>query len=474
MMDVLTHDRRCSGNVGTGCLSVLLAVFLGAAGCAHYPVNEPLSHYDPGSGYRESFMGVPGNSDELLLYLTFSGGGTRAAAFSYGVLEEFRKTEVTIKGEKRRLLDEVDVISSVSGGSFTAGYYGLFGERIFEDFEGKFLKKDIEGALLANMLLNPYNWARLPSPYFGRSDLAADYYDRNVFDHGTFGDILKRKGPMIHLNTTDMVSGIRLSFNQDSFDIICSDVSKFPVARAAAASSAVPMVLTPVTVNNYAGTCGFSLPEAYGKVLKERDLTSRQYHLVDSVEHYLEPEKVRYIHLVDGGVADNLGVRAVLVRTVAQGSFWGTLKSTHTNNPRKVAFIVVNAETEVPQSSSLLGKIPGFSAMLASYSSIGIKRYNFDTLMLLRGSFEVWAEEVRKVRCGDNPVSTEPGACGDIKFYLILVEFDSLRDEAERQYFKTLPTSFSLSDEQVDKLRDAAHRILSESETFQQFLRDLE
>ena len=197
MMDVLTHDRRCSGNVGTGCLSVLLAVFLGAAGCAHYPVNEPLSHYDPGSGYRESFMGVPGNSDELLLYLTFSGGGTRAAAFSYGVLEELRKTEVTIKGEKRRLLDEVDVISSVSGGSFTAGYYGLFGERIFEDFEGKFLKKDIEGALLANMLLNPYNWARLPSPYFGRSDLAADYYDRNVFDHGTFGDILKRKGPMI-------------------------------------------------------------------------------------------------------------------------------------------------------------------------------------------------------------------------------------------------------------------------------------
>src|SRR5512135_1397034 len=125
----------------------IVTITFGAVGCAHYPVNQPLTQVDPDSGYRGKFMGVPGNSDELLLYLTFSGGGTRAAAFSYGVLEELRTTEVTIHGKKRRLLDEVDVISSVSGGSFTAGYYGLFGERIFEDFEPKFLKKNIQGIL---------------------------------------------------------------------------------------------------------------------------------------------------------------------------------------------------------------------------------------------------------------------------------------------------------------------------------------
>ncbi|UCG12866.1 MAG: patatin-like phospholipase family protein, partial [Deltaproteobacteria bacterium] len=61
-------------------------------------------------------MKRPGNSDELLVYLTFSGGGTRAAALSYGVLEELRDTEITISSRKRRLLDEVDAISSVSGG----------------------------------------------------------------------------------------------------------------------------------------------------------------------------------------------------------------------------------------------------------------------------------------------------------------------------------------------------------------------
>jgi NTE family protein len=80
---------------------------------------------------------------------------------------------VVIDGKKRRLLDEVDGISSVSGGSFTAGYYGLFGDRIFEDFETKFLKKNIQGALVIRTFLNPINWFRLSSDTFDRSDLAA-------------------------------------------------------------------------------------------------------------------------------------------------------------------------------------------------------------------------------------------------------------------------------------------------------------
>src|SRR4030042_4627584 len=74
-----------------------------ATGCAHYPVNQPLKQIEPQSGYRGKYMGTAGNSENLLLYLTFSGGGTRAAAFSCGVLEELRKTEVVIDGKKRRL-----------------------------------------------------------------------------------------------------------------------------------------------------------------------------------------------------------------------------------------------------------------------------------------------------------------------------------------------------------------------------------
>ncbi len=67
-----------------------------------------------------------------LIIVAFSGGGTRAAAFSYGVLEFLRRTEVVdSKGRKVRLLDEVDVITGVSGGSFTALAYGLYGDKLF-------------------------------------------------------------------------------------------------------------------------------------------------------------------------------------------------------------------------------------------------------------------------------------------------------------------------------------------------------
>ena len=70
-------------------------------------------------------------------------------------------------------------------------------------------------------------------------------------------------------------------------------------------------------------------------------------------------------------------------------------------------------------------------------------------------------------------VSSEPGSCGDINFYVVEVKFDALKDEAERMYFKRLPTSFKLPPEQVDKLRDVAHRILVNSEEFHRLLRDL-
>ena len=448
-------------------------IALAATGCAHYPVNKPLQQVDPKSGYRGNLMGVPGNSDELLLYLTFSGGGTRAAAFSYGVLEELKKTEVTINGKKRRLLDEVDGISAVSGGSFTAGYYGLFGERIFEDFETRFLKKNMQGALTARIFLNPVNWVRLLSPFFDRSDLAAEYYDTHIFAGGTFGDIAARKGPMILINATDMITGIRMAFNQDLFDVICSDVSSFPVARAVAASSAVPVLLTPITLRNYAGSCGFSIPEIIEKIIKEQDTSTRHFHQINNIKPYLNAEKMKYIHLVDGGVADNLGLRAAMDRVLAFGGFWNTLKYFGRENVHKVVFIVVNAETEVSESWSLFGKPPAFAAMLSSYSSIAIARYNFETVMLLRESFERLTREVQQNRCAGGNISTEPRACGDIQFYLIEVKFDALRDEEEREYFKSLPTSFKLNPEVVDKLRDAAHRILSESKEFQRFLNDL-
>ncbi|PYV68335.1 MAG: hypothetical protein DMG96_36700 [Acidobacteria bacterium] len=166
------HDMRSS--------ITFLAIALFASGCAHYPVNAPLAAVDGRTGYRFENTAFSTNSDDLLLMLAFSGGGARAAALDYGVLEELARTGVGPPSQQHRLLDEVDLISSVSGGSFTAAYYALWGDRIFSDFEPQFLNKSVHNALRLRILA-PWNTVRLFSPTFNRSDLAAEYYDGLLF-----------------------------------------------------------------------------------------------------------------------------------------------------------------------------------------------------------------------------------------------------------------------------------------------------
>ena len=461
-------------------LKPLLACVLSMAfliGCAHfamYPVNEPLKHADSSQAYQRTTGGPPGKSDKLLLFLSFSGGGTRAAALAYGVLEELRDREVTIEGSKGRLLDQVYGISGVSGGSFTAAYYGLFGDRIFEDFEGRFLKKNIQRALTTSILFNPINWIRLASPLFDRSDLAAEYYSRNVFDGKTFGDMFNRQGPFIAINATDMTSGARVTFNKRVFGLICSDLAKYPVARACAASSAVPGVLTPITLKNYAGTCGFQIPEELERFLKDRKGDYRQRALVEDFRPFMDSQEKPYIHLLDGGLADNLGLRAAIDSILLTGDIWTALERNNIENVRKIVFIIVNAEKANSTTWDHYPFLPPFSAMVSSYSTIAIQRYNVETVALLHQHFKGWAREIQVKRCPPGQVSTEPGTCGDINFYLAEVKFADLDNEEEKAHFMRLPTSFKLEAEQVDKLRAVSRRLLSQSEEFQKFLRDLE
>ena len=113
----------------------------GLAGCATRVWNtriKPVAVEDRYE-FKTRFPHLP---RDTFVVLAFSGGGTRAAAFSYGVLEKLRDTVVEVEGQPTRLLDLVDVITSVSGGSYTAAYYGLFGDRIFDDFSSRFLYRN--------------------------------------------------------------------------------------------------------------------------------------------------------------------------------------------------------------------------------------------------------------------------------------------------------------------------------------------
>jgi hypothetical protein len=125
---------------------VCCLVLLFMSGCASYGKieNLPVTESSGAQEYSLRSFTRADKNDDLDLLLTFSGGGTRAAATAYGVMQELRDTTISINGETRRLLDEVDTISSVSGGSFTSAYYGLNGDGIFDTFEDAFLRFDLD------------------------------------------------------------------------------------------------------------------------------------------------------------------------------------------------------------------------------------------------------------------------------------------------------------------------------------------
>ena len=416
-------------------------------GCATFPVNPPLRRWEP---HRPAAASATGRRSDMLILLAFSGGGTRAAAFAYGVLEELRDTEVVIGGKPRRLLDEVDFVSGVSGGSFTAAYYALHGDGIFQDFEERFLRRNVQRDLLLK-LLNPINWVRLFSPFFARSDIAAEYYDQQIFDGATFADLARGPRGELVINSTDMVRGSRFSFRQPELDFICADLAGIPVARAVAASSAVPGFLTPVILRSYPGTCGFEPPAWIETTLENREESRRRLRQAQVLQSYLAPEQ-EYVYLLDGGIADNLGIRFSFEGTVRQGELQQVLEHAGLSDARQILMIVVNAETEPELTATEGRRIPtGLLTLVRTVAGIQMRSTNFETLELMRSSFKEWARELSEKR--GHPVD----------FRLVDLYFDALPEAAERTYLRNLPTSFVLDDEAVDRLRAAGRKLLRTS-----------
>ncbi len=460
----------------------IMIVFTGLVACtAHYHTNQPVTSIEAVRGYSLKKETVDQRSDELLLILTFSGGGTRAAAFSYGVLRALAQTQIVIDGKKRRLFDEIDAISSVSGGSFTAAYLGLFGDRIFKDFEKKFLKQNVQSKLIKRVL-SPMNWLKLGSIYFTRSDLAADFYDELLFEHKTFQDLLTSEGPLIAINATDLALGSQFTFIGSQFAPICTDLLSYPVSRAVTASSAVPGAFPSIILKNYAGSCNYKLSERETKVLNERQVTTRKYQQAKILKAYLDVKKYPYIHLLDGGVSDNLGIRLLVNGALTVDDIWKKLEDMNLTNTNTYAIITVNAQKEAKKNFAKRDySIPIFDSFGAA-SSIPLDQYSFETMELLRNNISILRESITAGRCQEStPPSTRvkegtPGTnppCA-AQTYLIEVSFDMMQDQTESEYLKSLPTNFRLEPTDVDRLAAAALEILQNSKSFQALVSDLQ
>jgi NTE family protein len=444
--------------------------------CAHYPTNTPLQSYTPEAGYRfDALESGPGNTDTIFLCLTFSGGGTRAAALAYAVLQELRDTTVSAQGTSRALLQEVDCISSVSGGSFTSAYYALFHDRIFQEFESRFLRRDIQGELIGEVL-NPVNWFRLMSPYFNRIDLAAELYDTTVFEHKRYRDLIGHRRPFIILNATNVALGNRFEFTQDQFDFLGSDLGEYPIARAAAASSAFPILLSPVSLKNQPSPPGYEVPASVRNAMNDPTTNPRRYLWAKQLMTYQDKVQHPYLHLLDGGLGDNIGLRAV-----ADAYTRGFIRRRiNTGAIETLAIIVVNARTDPPEYVDLSESPPRLPSVAMKTATVSMDNFSFETIEFMRGLVGDRSQAQQDIAACQRLLDTRcPGGPRltafprEVNLHVIEVNFENLQDPKEREFFLGLPTSFALSNHQVDCLIAAGRKLLRASSDYQALLADL-
>lgn len=469
-------DRAAPGRLVRVLLAVIASLWLG--GCAVRPVTPELPGFEPGGGYRwDGRRAHPENDPQTLLVLTFSGGGTRAAAFSYGVLEELRRTTVVTARGSHSALAEIDLMTGTSGGSFTALAYALHGERLFEIYDQAFLKRDVEGALLQR-LFNPFRWPQVLSQGFGRSELAEEYYDEILFQRATYGDLLARPTPLAIVGATDVTTGSRIDFSQAFFDVMCADLSKLRLSRAAAASSAVPVVLSPVTLDNRGGTCGYRPPPWVADALKsphERFLGNRMDLRVRQMSLLQDSRERPYLHLVDGGLSDNLGLYGV-VQALQELMVSPELRATlGVGRLRRIAIVIVNARSAPSYGFDKVPFGPGTFDLLMQSISLPMDRYSTESIAALQDMITQWQLRVRlEADARRLGADARPGGeLTPVVFSVVDVSFDAVADAALREYLQNLPTSFALPDEAVDRLRATAAQLLRDSPAFRQLVEEL-
>jgi NTE family protein len=303
----------------------------------------------------------------------------------------------------------------------------------------------------------------MTSPKFSRSDVAAEYYDHLLFKGATFADLMTESTrPFLSINATDVASGARFEFTQDEFDLIGSDLSQFPISRAVAASSAFPIYLTPVVLKNYSAEQPKPEPEWIKSILENPTASTRLKYMAAHARSYGDEHR-HFIHLLDGGLSDNLGLRGALDRAIAREQS-AQVPSVPWKLPRRIALIVVDAHTDSDYGWDSKEHSLSKAKLLGSLGHVAVSHYSFETLELFR---EVMARLAReRTGSGDSPPV-------EISTYVIELHFNQLANESDRRFFNSVPTSLALPSKTVDRLRQLAARELADNAEFRRLVRDL-
>lgn len=458
----------------------LLVAFCGGlvlAACAtvgNRPINLPM----PDGRSRVADNGRPGEAseDDMLVGLAFSGGGTRAAAFSFGVLQGFANTSVNERGRAVPLIERVDYVSGVSGGSVTAAYFGLKRSAALADFRERFLVRNAEEALKTNVNLT--NLGRAIAGGVNQEVPFRNWLDANLFEGATFGQLLSERRPRVWINATDIYNRTPFVFGRVAFDAICSDIADYPLAAAVAASAAVPLAFAPVVLETFPGRCNTPLPDWITRAAGNPDAPPLLHAFAKGVRGYHDGS-MKYVKLLDGGLSDNYGLSGFTIARDSAAAPYEPMGRAEAARLRRILFLVVDSGRG-PQGD-WAGKLDGPSGtdLVDAVTSAALDASVRASYAAFEGAMASWREGLVRWRCAlpAAEVARLRGAnpgwnCRDIKLFIGRLAFDQL-DAARAARLSSVETRFRLPTETVDDLIAAGADALAASPTFRAFKQSL-
>jgi NTE family protein len=467
-MSVLASKMRAWG---PAVLVIALAAAL--AGCAtvyNLPGNVPL-----GAALADNSFGrdVPNYEDDVLLALSFSGGGTRAAAFSFGVLTELDRSH-SGSGQAKTLLDRVDFISGVSGGSVTAAYFGLKRRAALDDFRERFLLRNAEEGLKTQVSLG--NIGRALGGGVNDAQFT-NWLDQNLFDGARFDAFREDRRPRVWINASDIYNRTPFVFGKTAFDALCSDIRPYRVAEAVAASAAVPLAFAPIVLETYPGGCATPLPPWLERARTDPNAQPLLKSFAEANARYRDGS-MRFVKLLDGGLVDNYGLSGLSIGLLAAQRPFEPLTERQAVKLRRLMFIVVDAGRGISGDFAQSIEGPSGPELVAAAADTAMDASVRSSYAAFTTLVDAWAAKIKHWRCGLSAADrTRLGVaknwrCDDLNLFIDRVNFDQL-GPARAGILKAVPTRFSLPGDQVDLLIEAGADALRQSKSYQTFRRGL-
>jgi NTE family protein len=439
-------------------------------GCAPWnqPQNQPLQG-------ENAPLSTETPGDDLYIGLAFSGGGMRATAFAYGMLQELQATQT---GTPNGLLDNVRLVSGVSGGSVMAAQFGFKGPQGMKGFRESFLITDGE-ARMTTSALNPLTIAKGIAGGVNGRDTFGRTLDDTLFHNATFADLQKSR-IKTWINATDMANNTPFLFSPETFDALCSDLSKVKLSEAVAASAAYPLVFTPIVLKAHQGKCTYQEPDWLTAARYNPEATAAMRAHARALESYTNPDEVKFVKLLDGGITDNFGTTGLAVERARAQVPYAPLTAEEAVKLKRMLFLVANAG--VSRDYDWTKKVAGpggvnLAMSIATSAMAAASRSGYDSM---RGELRLWETELIEWRCA-LPLSevrklrgtTEGWDCKDVKLFVGEVSSAALPTDL-RDQLDAVPTRLKLPEAQVDMVIAAGRQATRATPEFNGFLASLE